>query len=1051
MNLHVLCPEISLTLILAIIPPAAAAHSPTPEEVKQWIQQCEIGYEQGQYSSALATCQRAVDALQSLPERPIFASALNNLAEVHRAQGSYSKAEPLYLRSLKIREKALGLEHPSVATSLNNLAEIYRDQGNFSKAESLHLRSLRIREKALGSEHPAVAESLNNLALLYTTQGYYAKAERLLLRSLQIWEEALGPEHPYVATGLDNLAGLYIPQSNNPKAEQLLLRSLKIREKALGPEHPEVATGLNNLALLYQAQGNDSKAEPLHLRSLRILENVLGPEHRDVAQNLNNLALLYQAQGNDSKAEPLYLRSLRIKEKALGLEHRDVAQTLNNLAALYTAQHNYSKAEPLYLRSLQIWEKALGPEHPDVAQTLNNLAALYHFQTNYPKAEQLLLRSLQIEEKALGLEHPQVAHSLQNLAVLYHFQNSDLKAEQLLLRSLRIDEKALGPEHPEVAITLDNLALLDLAHGQPALALPRFNRTLGIRERTLRAVATESRITSLLDKIRGGEDTIYSLLLLKDAPDETRALALRVSLLRKGRAAEAGLMTGWAIQSSLTNDEQRQRFARWQMLRSQNEALFLHGPTKLDDATRQAHRAQLAMLNNQIDDLEHELVRTAPQLTQWKLPEPEQILAQVAARLSAGSALVEVLWFNPFQFQAVDWQHRWGVARYVALLLFPDQRIEFVDLGNAEEMDQEVRELLAAVRDLSQEPLRQAQALYQKIIAPLLAKLPGIQKMYLSSDGSLNLIPYAALHDGHQYLLDTPYQILYLSSGRDLLRGALGHSQQTAVVIADPDFDSTLSPSQSGSRTMDVDTRGLYDGLASMGPLKGARAEGTFVGDLLRVPPILGAAATEERLRQVRSPFILHIATHGLFLNSVLADDRGTRAAMVGARPDDTFNHVTGRISDRSLSRSALVLAGAAHAAAAPDAANDGLLTAEEARSLSLFGTQLVVLSACDTGRGAVKAGQGVYGLRRAFLAAGAETVVMSLWPVSDLGTQSLMQRYYQLLLDDKAPRGRIGALTEAMKAVKAERPHPYYWAPFIANGVDAPLHAPARSVVQSP
>ena len=130
------------------------------------------------------------------------------------------------------------------------------------------------------------------------------------------------------------------------------------------------------------------------------------------------------------------------------------------------------------------------------------------------------------------------------------------------------------------------------------------------------------------------------------------------------------------------------------------------------------------------------------------------------------------------------------------------------------------------------------------------------------------------------------------------------------------------------------------------------------------------------------------------------------------------------------LSSSALVLAGASHA----------LLTAEEARTLNLFGTQLVVLSACDTGRGRVEAGQGVYGLRRSFLAAGAEADVMSLWPVSDSGTQGLMQQYYQRLLNPQDPRPRITAMREAMLEIKKDHPHPYYWAPFIAIGRDEPL-----------
>jgi len=904
-----------LVLLLAM-PGLASPHDPSiPEEVKQWVQQCEIGSNQD--VDVMQSCRRAVDALEIvLPHAPVFAASLNRLAASYRAHGLYAKAEALYLRGLRIQEEVLGPEHLEVAQSLNDLADLSYEQAMLGPAESYALRSLRIREKTLSPEHPAVARSRNSLA-----RAYYA-------------------------------------------------------------------------------QGNYSQAELLYERDLHILEQALGPEHLDIVPCLNGLAGISEAKGNYAQAELLYMRSVRIREKALGVEHPSVATLLVNLAGMYKDQGRYADAKPLYERGLHLLERALGPDHPKLAKAIYTLATLYQDQGSYAQAT------------------------------------------PLLRRSIRMFEKTLGPEHPSLAAPLNALASIDIAQERPAQALLNFDRALGIRERALRFIATEARITPELDRIRSDEDAVYSLLLVKEVSMPLRALALRMSLLRKGRTAEAALMTGWALQKGMTSDEQRARFNRWQALREQHEALFFRGPAGRADSDARTHQTRLEELKMQIDSLEHEMARAAPLLARWRLPAAEEILDQVAASLPVGSALVEVLGFCPVKFQSKGPEaNRRSPPRYVALILFPDKRIESVDLGEAEPVDRSAGALLVSIRDVSQEPLREAQALYQKVMAPLLAKLGNVQRLYLSLDGSLNLVPFAALHDGKQYLLDAPFQILYLSSGRDLLRGVLGQSQQPALVMADPDFHRTATRLKQGeSRTIDGDTRSLYDGLTTLEQLKGARAEGALIGSLLHVSPLLGAAATEARLRQLRAPSILHIATHGLFLNSAMPDSRSARATMVGARPKDTFNQLTGRTQDHSLSRSALVLAGAANASTARDAANDGLLTGEEARSLSLFGTQLVVLSACDTGRGTVKVGQGVYGLRRAFLAAGAQTVVMSLWPVSDASTQGLMQRYYQLLLDKKAPRGRIGGLTEAMRAVKSEHPHPYYWAPFIANGLDAPL-----------
>ena len=189
-----------------------------------------------------------------------MATALNNLAALYRSQGRYAEAEPLYRRSLKIAEAALGPDHPDVALSLNNLAGLYELQGRYADAEPLIRRSLKIKEAKLGPDHPDVAQSLNNLALLYESQGRYAEAEPLFRRSLTIREATLGPDHPDVAAALNNLAVLYESQGRYADAEPLIRRSLKIDEAKLGPDHPDVATDLNNLAALQVEQGQWTEA-----------------------------------------------------------------------------------------------------------------------------------------------------------------------------------------------------------------------------------------------------------------------------------------------------------------------------------------------------------------------------------------------------------------------------------------------------------------------------------------------------------------------------------------------------------------------------------------------------------------------------------------------------------------------------------------------------------------------------------------------------------------------------------------------------------------------
>ena len=322
-------------------------------------------------------CDRLVAHVQALepqiaklPEPSVTAARLLNQTGFYlNEQGRYSEAEPLYVRSLQIRETRLGADHPETATGFNNLAILYRAIGRYNEAEPLYVRSLQIRETRLGSNHPATAQSLNNLAELYESQGRYSEAEPLYKRSLFIRQKQLDAGHPDIAQSLNNLAGLYESQQRYSDAEPLFLRSLAILELRLGNNHPYVATSLHNLAGLYQLQKRYSEAELLYVRSLSIYELQLGDNHPSVAKSLSSFALLYSLQGRYSEAEPLQERSLQIREAQLGGNHPETANSLSNLALLYTSTERYSEAEPLYLQALMILFEQLGETHP-ITQTV---------------------------------------------------------------------------------------------------------------------------------------------------------------------------------------------------------------------------------------------------------------------------------------------------------------------------------------------------------------------------------------------------------------------------------------------------------------------------------------------------------------------------------------------------------------------------------------------------------------------------------------------------------------------------------------------------------
>ncbi|HEX5746615.1 MAG TPA: tetratricopeptide repeat protein [Archangium sp.] len=988
---------------------------------------------------------------------PDVAQTLHKLGNVYLFQALYGQAEPLYQRALAIREVALGKNHPDIAKTLNNLAIISLNQGAYDRAEPLHQRALAIREAALGKKHSDVAQSLNNLANLYKDQGLYGRAEPLYQRSLAIDEANFGKHHPALANALNNLAHLYTEQGLYGRAEPLHQRALAIREAALGKDHPEIAQSLINLALLYSEQGLYGRAEPLLQRAIAILEAAFGDTHPDLATALTTLANLHADQGSYGRAEPLYQRALAIQEAALGSQHPEVAKSLNNLAIIYEDQGLYARAEPLYQRSLSLLDAALGGTHPLVATALNNLAILYVNQGAYDRAEPLHQRALAIREAALGGHHREFAQSLNNLATVYENQGLYERAEPLYQRALAIQESALGKQHPDVARTLNGLALLRLGQHRLANALPLFTRAFAISERRLRREALDfsgSRLASFLQYLRADEQTLYALLRAHPEDARVRRLALSAVLLLKGRSVEETANISRSLFRNLDAGD-RGRFEQLRGLRTQLATLSLDGPGSLPP---QDYQKRLQALVDEGDSLEAALARrSAPLRALTALPPPAEIAGRVASSLPREGALVELIAYQdrPLRPQPGTPREKLpGPLRYLALVLFPDASTRAVDLGPAEPIDRAASRLRNALANREASFQATAQELHRLAFQPLLPVLGKSRRLFLSPDGQLGLVPFAALHDGERFLVDT-FDFNYLTSGRELLpRPQEPGSASSIFVLADPDFagspraDSLASggTSQRAERSASLERffstqRTVLPSNAWM-PLPGTRQEAESIQRLLPQSRLfLGAEATKERLLSLPTPGILHLATHGFFLGDSSGPTTDVRAVgHFGGLADNP--QAPG--PEEPLLRSGLAFAGAS--APEPDASSPSefrpdasLVTALELAGLDLWGTQLVVLSACDTGRGEVQLGQGISGLRRALVVAGAEMVVMSLWKVNDDSTGVLMETYYRNLL---AGQGRASALREAMRSLREARPHPHYWAPFIALGSDAPLRA---------
>ena len=294
-------------------------------------------------------------------------------------------------------------------------------------------------------------------------------------------------------------------------------------------------------------------------------------------------------------------------------------------------------------------------------------------------------------------------------------------------------------------------------------------------------------------------------------------------------------------------------------------------------------------------------------------------------------------------------------------------------------------------------------------------------------------MPFEAFADAQGKYLVENFTFSYLTSGRDLFKLSEAHDIARApVVVADPDFGIPEGKSEKRDTSARSITTARDLSETFFSPLSETEEEVKAIRSMFPAVKVLaGGAARESELRQVRSPKFIHIATHGFFVENPVGLMGGSAG---GGRTVD--NSIA---KNNPLLRSGLALAGANVRRSGEN--DDGILTALEVTGLDLRGSKLVVLSACDTGMGEVKTGEGVFGLRRAFQLAGAESLVMSLWPVSDRVTRELMSAYYRNLKDGGG-RGDSLRKVQLQMIAKPARRHPFYWASFIQAGDWRPLDA---------
>jgi CHAT domain-containing protein/Tfp pilus assembly protein PilF len=1045
---------------------------------------------QGKYPKAEPLYRQALDLRkQVLGERhPDYAQSLNNLAVLYQAQGEYAQAEPLFRQARDIFKQVLGERHPDYATSLNNLALLYSAQREYAQAEPLFRQALDLRKQVLGERHPDYARSLNNLAALYQAQGEYAQAEPLYRQARDITKQVLGERHPDYARSLNNLARLYQAQGEYAQAEPLFRQARDITKQVLGERHPDYALSLNNLARLYQDQGEYAKAEPLYRQARDIYKQVLGERHPDYATSLNDLASLYQDQGEYAKAESLFRQGRDIRKQVLGERHPDYAQSLNNLASLYHDQGDYAKAEPLFRQARDLFKQVLGERHPHYATSLNNLALLYQAQGEYAQAEPLYRQARDIRKRVLGERHPAYATSLHNLASVYQAQGDYPKAEPLFRQARDITKQVLGERHPLYAISLHNLALLYQDQGAYAQAEPMYRQAIAaLRQRPEGPPLEFAQLTAadlrplpmtvtvlanngvLLEQRLGPRPTTAQL----GAADHAFALALAVrerlrqevleqaasKLHHGGKALDLiprriGLCQRLFAQEGRVADlENALATAEQGSARVFLEQLGKARALAVGRVSAEL-RGQEAALRRQLRELDTRIAKEQDKATDKRDPDKVgQLLDEQKKVEGQLTELIRRMDQDSPQYAALKYPKPCSLAEAraclapteVALLFVPGNEKSYLLLVEGRPAPADKANGLAIYALPSQDDLADGiglltdrdyierpgkaravgQQAYDLLLAPVKGRIRG-KDLVIVPGGPLGYVPFEALvEDGH-YLIEQ-HRIRYAPSLTALHLVRLWEKtrakpERPLWALADPVYDKTDDrvkdkadlAQASQDALAEYLTRAIRGPSAAAEPYRRLRftgQEAEAIRDLLGASDedvLTGLQASEAALKSASAKGLLaqaryvHFATHG-----ILGLDTGQPPALVLS----LIGNDGKRDEDGGI--------------------NDGFLRLDEVTRLQL-NADLVVLSACETGKGRLYAGEGVTGLARAFLYAGSRGVVCSLWAVDDRETATFMAQLYSGLKDGQAAADALrAAKLEMIRANKA----PVYWAPFILIG----------------
>ncbi|GIV38343.1 MAG: hypothetical protein KatS3mg033_0143 [Thermonema sp.] len=1017
-------------------------------------------YLQGQYKRAEADLRQSVSILQETEDAlHLYSEAIEMLALVFDEQGRFEEAEALYLKSLEAVSRSQGKMSYSYALSLGNTGKHYLQRYKLVQSERYLKESARLFSQLVNLSDSKYRSVKSNLAILYTWKGDYPAAITLL-QEVIAHTDTSQVEYAFY---LNRLTEAEYAQGNLQAAlahVQEALQRFQVHDLPLS--HSEYFAARLLLAACLGSLGHIRQAEAIYLELLQQTEHNTGKQTRTYWMLLNYVGLLYFHEAQLSRAEHYFIQAVQAAEAIFGKESLAYAQSVNNVGMVHAQRGNLAVAVEKIRKALAIYQRQAGMQHPEYLTLLNNLGLIYSNADLLEDAQQVFMQALRLSEEGLGKQHALTNLIAGNLALTYMRRGMYGPAEAVY-KSYPFEQQQ---DPTRLSKYYNNLSMLYEQKQQPDSAVVFVRRAAGVISERL------SKYTQDYVLYRNNEGAYLFKLQQYEAAFHVWAEAdhiqqqiithnfIGLSQKEKEYYVQAPRIQVELTYSLLLHRPQPQVIAR---LFEQNtfwKSLLFFSNTRLRTLVQQSQNAQLRQayerhrelsraLNQayQMSEQQRKADNTDLKTLQKQTEESEKALSSLAKQAGIHTDLTP---------QAVSWQQiqqslkpgeayidlvrfRYSLLEdslyYAAFIITPTtRRAPQLILLPGKEVERRYLPYYRNSIRLKQKDRRS----YRGMMQAFFEALPeGTHTVYFSADGVYHLVNPATFYlPGEERYLSDKYRLYPVSNAQSFIKRNKRTDMQGKGIylFGYPAYQLSEDPSkQNPAATPLTDSlwhsqRFFNTETMSVSPLPGTLEEVNFIHQLLNTQNIFsrrytGSAASEKQLKQIKQPFILHIATHGFFLP--VEQMQAFRFMQWGDAPGQS-------ITQNPLYRTGLLLAGAENTLRGDTGgeAENGILFAAEVQELPLLGCQLVVLSACETGLGELQNGEGVYGLQRAFMEAGAEAVIMSLWRVDDQATQKLMQLFYSFYIREK--QDKAGAFRRAIQTLKKDYPHPYYWGAFV-------------------